>query len=82
MLIKQHFVKHFVAPASLRQAEGSCPRGRIIQVIRLMICSDARMRKNIYDSPHPPYSSLSPTRITNGIVTMEKTVVIAKICDA
>ena len=48
MLIKPHFVKHFVAPASRRQAEGSCPRGRIIQVIRLMICSDARMRKIIY----------------------------------
>ena len=79
MLIKQHFVKRFVAPASIRQAEGSCPRGRLSQ---LMICIDARIRKNPYNSPHLHYSSLSPTRITNGIVTMEKTVVIAKICDA
>ena len=42
MPIKQHFVKRFVAPASLRQDEGSCPRGHIIQAIRLMICNDAQ----------------------------------------
>ena len=45
MLIKQHFVKRFVAPASFRQGEGSCPRGRLN---KLIICSDARLQKNPY----------------------------------
>ena len=39
MLIRQHFVKRFAAPASLRQDEGSYPRGRLIHLIS---CSDVQ----------------------------------------
>ena len=45
MLIKQHFVKRYVAPASLRQDEGSCPRGRLSQLI---ICNDIANAENLF----------------------------------